>query len=312
MEFTVQYFDPSEMSDGCTIQVVGRRGAGKTLVAADLLWYKRHLKHGICMSATESSNNFWEQYIPYNFVYGEWDPRVVDELRLVQQQKPKGPDRLPQDGAFAIFDDLMFDKKFGTHPSTRRLMMNGRHEKIFTIISAQWALGFTPEIRAQFDYIFICGDPLVQNQLRYYDHYGSVFPTFKDFKTVFEKCTENNEVLVLRQNAKSKDISKWVSFYRATPNLRFHVSTPEIWAYGLKCKEEEEARRRASGASVDMSRWGEAASITHVRKAYPDGSVEEGGDEEEGVESTEDLYVSMQRKAADRRRRDILARRRDV
>lgn len=145
MNIDIRYWDPCQMKDGAVVLVVGRRGSGKSTVAEDLMSYKRNVKRGVCISATEKSNSFWHKHIPSCFIHYAYDDSITRDLFKMQKKVKKQTGRV--EPAFAIYDDLMFDKAFVKSKWTRRVFMNGRHDGIFTIVTAQWLMDVPPDLR---------------------------------------------------------------------------------------------------------------------------------------------------------------------
>jgi hypothetical protein len=54
--------------------------------------------------------------------------------------------------SFCVLDDVLYDRAF-FKSKQRQLLMNGRHDKIFTVISAQYLMDLAPSLRAQVDYV---------------------------------------------------------------------------------------------------------------------------------------------------------------
>lgn len=123
MNVDIKYWDPSQMRDGAVVLVVGRRGAGKSTLAEDLMSYKRNVKRGICVSATEKANPFWSKHIPQCFIHYDYDENITKDLFRMQRKVKKKIGHV--EPAFAIYDDLMFDKSFVKSKLTRRVFMNG-------------------------------------------------------------------------------------------------------------------------------------------------------------------------------------------
>ncbi|CAK9115451.1 Uncharacterized protein 015R [Durusdinium trenchii] len=216
MNFNIDYFDPSKMRPGAVVLVIGRRGSGKSTLSADILSYQRHCKRGVCVSATELANPFWSRHIPRCFIHHEYRDKITQDLFKTQK---KVKDRLGHnEPAFAIFDDIMFDKKFIKSVMTRRVFMNGRHDGIFTLVTTQWIMDVPPDLRANVDYVFILRDNI----------------------RVMKQLTQGREAMVIDQGSLSYNISDSVSFYKATPDLRYRLGAPEYWAYsaGLALREE--------------------------------------------------------------------------
>lgn len=123
MNVDIKYWDPSTMREGAVVLVIGRRGSGKSTVAEDILSYRRNVKRGVCVSATEKANPFWGKHIPPCFIHYEYSDDITRDLFKMQRKVKKKTGEVQP--AFAIYDDLMFDKSFVKSKWTRRIFMNG-------------------------------------------------------------------------------------------------------------------------------------------------------------------------------------------
>ena len=269
MNLNIKYWDPSSMRPGAVVLIVGRRGSGKSTVAEDLMSYKRDFKRGVCISATERSNQFWSKHIPKCFIHYNWSESITADLfRMQKKVKKKLGFHEP---AFAIYDDLMFDKSFVKSKQTRKVLMNGRHHGIFTIITAQWLMDVPPDLRANVDYVIVLRDNIKVNRERVYTYFAGVFPTFAAFDQVMMHCTNNHECMVLDQTSLSYNIPDCVFFYKATPDLSYKVGAPEYWAYSGDTAEASEGEEEEDDEDAEARR---RASVYKVNKRYHRGAHE--------------------------------------
>ena len=261
----IGYWDPSRLREGAIVLVVGRRGSGKSTLAADILSYQRGVKRGLVISATERSNEFWGRHVPACFIHYQFDDKLIQELFDMQQ---KSKDQLGKaEPAFCVLDDLLYDTKFTRSKMVRRLLFNGRHSNIFTLITSQYLVGLGPELRGNVDYVCAMQDNIVANRERLYINAGGVFPTFKEFDEVMKACTENRETMILDQTNLSYSISDCVKFYRATAGLRFRVGAEEYWEFSanMRGRESRDSGERAL-----------------VRKRYPAREDDDDDDDDGG------------------------------
>ena len=133
--------------------------------------------------------------------------------------------------AFLILDDCLFDNSWIKDINIRSLFMNGRHYKIMFIITMQYALGITPNLRTNIDYVFILRENYMSNRKRLYEHYAGMFPTFEMFCQVMDQCTENYECLVIHNNSKSNKLEDQVFWYKAEPHSDFKIGAEEFWQH---------------------------------------------------------------------------------
>lgn len=239
MNLDINWFDPTTMRPGAVVLIIGRRGSGKSVLAADIMSYARNCKRGVCVSATERANPFWSKHIPSCFIHHEYNDKIVKSLFSMQK---KCKERLGKvEPAFAIFDDVMFDRSFMKSQMTRRIFMNGRHDGIFTLVTAQWLMDVPPDLRANVDYTIVLRDNIRANRERVYKYFAGMFDTFAAFDEVMKQCTEDREAMVIDQGSLSHNISDAVFFYKATPDLKYKIGASEYWEYSrLKDAEEQE------------------------------------------------------------------------
>jgi hypothetical protein len=100
----------------------------------------------------------------------------------------------------------------------QELLYNGRHYKIMYILTMQFPLGITPELRSNFDYIFLLAEDYISNQKRIYDHYAGMFPSFDSFRQVFMQLTQDYGSMVIVNRGVKNSLFDKIFYYKA-PNL---------------------------------------------------------------------------------------------
>lgn len=216
------------MADDKVCVFIGKRGTGKSTLVTDILWNKRHLPAGIAMSGTEEGNGHYKQFIPDLFVYSDYNKAAVE--KIIERQK-RNLSLGKASPVFILMDDCMYDRSFMRDPCIRQLFMNGRHWKIFFMMTTQYCMDMTPMIRTNVDYVFVLRDNVRQNRENLYKAFFGVFPTFDQFCQVMDACTENYECLVLDNTSKSNDVTNCVFWYKAALRKNFRVGSPALWQY---------------------------------------------------------------------------------
>jgi len=151
--------------------------------------------------------------------------------------------------AFLILDDCMYNKTSIKDKNIRCIFMNGRHYKIFLLITMQHGLGLPPDLRSNIDYVFIFRNNIVKEREKIYNHYAGMFPTFDVFNQVMNQCTENFECLVIDNKTQSNNINDNVYWYKAQDS-NYKMCSQNLWEMqalqdqrdlmGLMNDEEEE------------------------------------------------------------------------
>jgi hypothetical protein len=220
------------MADDKVCVFIGKRNTGKSVLVTDIMYHKRHLPAGIVMSATEEGNHHYQQYIPDLFIYGDYDKDAIE--RVLERQRKLISSGKQAGGAFLLLDDCMYDKKFMKDTCIRKCFMNGRHWKIFFMLTMQYCMDLTPDLRANVDYVFILRENIIQNREKLYKSFFGIFPTFDMFNQVMNACTENYECLVLDNTSKSNRIQDCVFWYKAKLHSNFRVGSPIYWNFHKK------------------------------------------------------------------------------
>lgn len=215
-EIPIEVFDlstlPSNASDykmSPSIVMIAKRGSGKSVVCKALLHHFRDIPIGIIISPTDNLNKDYESFFPKAFIHTEYKSSIL--ARLFARQKriiAKNTERIkngkaPIDiRALLVMDDCLADKgSWVKDPLFRALMMNGRHYGITFMITMQFSLGIPPELRSNFDYVFLLADDTCSNQKRLYEHYAGIFPDFYSFREIFSGLTEDHGCMVIANKA---------------------------------------------------------------------------------------------------------------
>ena len=229
MDLKLKKFDPKTIADNRVIVFIGKRNTGKSVLVTDIMYHKRHIPVGVVMSGTEDGNGYYEQYMPGLFIYSDYKTEVVE--KIVARQKKLCKAKAANNNAFLLIDDCMYDKKMIRDKVIRGIFMNGRHWNIFFMLTMQYCMDLSPDLRANIDYVFILRENIIQNREKIYKNFFGIFPTFDMFNQVLTACTENFECLVLDNTARSNKIEDVVFWYKAKlhPPGTFKIGHPSFW-----------------------------------------------------------------------------------
>jgi hypothetical protein len=110
---------------------------------------------------------------------------------------------------FIYIDNLLpYDTAF------RKLMFEGRHHNIFTLVSLQSHRSISPGIRANIDYIFLFYYPDLGIQKEIYDTFGWAFSSFEEFQLAYVEMTKEHHCMVIdRTVSNPKSITDCVFVY---------------------------------------------------------------------------------------------------
>ena len=114
------------------------------------------------------------------------------------------------------------------------------------IVSMQYALDITPELRTCLDYVFILKENIYQNRKRLYDHYCGMFPSLDIFQQVFLPCTEDYQCMVINNTNISNKVEDIVFWYKADyeqVNKPFVMGGTDYWKFASKKQKREIIRK---------------------------------------------------------------------
>jgi hypothetical protein len=205
-----------------SIVMVAKRGSGKSVVRRAILNHFKDIPVGNIIAPTDEMNTFYGKFFADSYIHYEYKSEIIEKL-LIRQQKiiEKAKQRKLQGKkvdarAFIVMDDCLADKaSWIKDRPIRQLLFNGRHYEIMYILTMQFPLGISPELRGNFDYIFLLAEDFVSNQKRIHDHYAGMFPSFESFKQVFAALTEDFGCMVIVNRGARKSFLEKVYWYKA-------------------------------------------------------------------------------------------------
>ena len=263
MNLQLKKFKPESITDDRVCVFIGKRNTGKSTLVKDIMYHKRHLPAGIVLSGTEEGNHFYSEFIPDLFIYGDYDRDAIERV-MARQRKLVGAGK-QNCGAFMLLDDCMYDSKFLKDTCIRQCFMNGRHWKIFFMLTMQYVMDLPPALRANVDYVFILREPYINNRKRIWENYAGMFPNFESFAQVMDQCTENYECLVIDNNSKSNKLQDQVFWYKAAKHGDFRLGSKEFWELSKNIVSDDEddepynpdsgRKKNAQKISVRKSKW---------------------------------------------------------
>lgn len=216
-------FKLKQMSEHPAIVMIAKRASGKSWVTRDIIYFFRHLPCGAIIAPTDRLNSFYKFFFPDLYIHYDITETIFTKIigrqimikaeckeRIKQGKKPISTSTI------IVMDDCLADKKkWEKMQPITELLMNGRHYDITYILTMQTPLGIHPELRLNFDYIFLLKEDSGINLKKLHMNYASVFKTQSAFEQVFEKCTENFKSMVVNNRANTTNIQDKVFWFKA-------------------------------------------------------------------------------------------------
>ena len=213
------------------IAIIAKSGSGKSWVIREIMHYMQDIPCGVVIAPTDKMTGFYNDFLPPTFIHHEYREDIIPKLlqrqkRVLEknkQRKKKGK-KLIDPRAFLIMDDCMSSKHLWLKdPCMLSIFNEGRHYQITFILAMQYSLGIQPELRSNFDYIFLLGEDFVNNRKKLYEHYAGMFPTRSLFDQVFLQVTDDYGTMVINNRLRTSKIRKKVFWYKAKKRENFSV-----------------------------------------------------------------------------------------
>lgn len=252
VSLTLKKFDMKTVPSNASIVLLGKRNTGKSTLVKDTLYHHRNIPYGQVISPTDKANPFYSNFVPKRLIHPEYDRQIIKKFQERQERaKEKFGNAVGENKkdyrAFIILDDCLANNSWQKDVEMRSLLMNGRHYGIMLLITMQYPLGVGPQLRTNFDIIFILRENIIGNRKRIYDNYAGMFPSFESFCQVMDTCTEDYECLVINNLSQSNDITEQVFWYKADLHENYRLCHPQLWINNdaflrgkLKPEEDEE------------------------------------------------------------------------
>jgi hypothetical protein len=247
MNFQIKKFNIETLRDRCEmdsrkspmIVIIGKKDTGKSFLVRDILCNTQSaFPIGTVISGTEVANEFFQHMVPSKLIHDKYQPEIVMGVikRQLGAKTARNGDKNKSGGnssidtrAFLILDDCLYDATWIKEESTRYVFMNGRHIDLMTIITMQYPLGITPNLRTNVDFVFILRETILGNRRRIYENYAGMFPTFEMFCQFMDQCTENFECLVICNGVQSNKLEDQVFWYKASDHPSFRMCSDSLW-----------------------------------------------------------------------------------
>lgn len=203
---------------GSKIVVIGKAGTGKSTLIRYLLFLKRSIiPVGVVVSGTEASSGFYSEVFPPLFIHDEYDEEIIQ--KFIKRQKYANEYIPNNPWAVLLLDDCTEDKKIFSSKWQQSLFKNGRHWKLFYILSLQHSTDIPPSIRTNVDGVFIFRETGENNLKNIYTNYAGVIPSFEIFKAYMSQVTGDYTALYIDNAA--QDSGEWHEhvYYWKVPQL---------------------------------------------------------------------------------------------
>jgi len=271
-KFQILEFDLKDMVMDPAIVMIAKRGTGKSWITRDIIYHYRHIPGGAVIAPTDKLNSFYKFFFPDIYIHYEIKPEVLSKILARQQlmidkakdKKKKGIKVDPS--GILIMDDCLSQKKtWAKDQNITEILMNGRHFRLTYVLTMQTPLGITPDLRLNFDYVFLLKEDSHINKKKLYENYASMFPSLAYFEKVFTECTRDFCSMVI-DNRKPTDTVQEKVFWFKAKDRKFTFGSKKFVGIHKKYYDPEFLRKRVAEQLCDNARlFGKKKNEVEIR-----------------------------------------------
>jgi hypothetical protein len=263
MKLKLKRFDISRITPDKIVVLIGKRNTGKSYIVRDIMYNNKDLPIGTVISPTEMANKFYGEMIPKVFIHEEYTPKLLENVIIRQkmimkqvnkEKKTKGYSNIDP-RCFLVMDDCLYDNDWVKDKNIRSIFLNGRHYKIFFIMTSQYVMGITPILRSNIDFTFILRENIMSNRM---------LPTYEAFCSVLDNTTENYECLVIDNTTKSNKLEDQIFWFKAEERPNFKLGASQFWL-----GNDADSSDSDSDEEFNMSKFKKKSNINlNVKKTH--------------------------------------------
>ena len=214
-------FKLNRMVNNPSILIIANRGSGKSWLIRELMRHFSEISAGAIIAPTDRMNPFYRYFFPQQCIH--YDIRdqllrgILDrQCKMITKSKQakSGADKIDPQALLVMDDCLARKRSWAKDSDITEVLMNARHYKLTYILTMQTPLGVTPDLRLNFDYIFLLKDDSTINKKKLWDNYASMFHKFNTFEQVFDQCTKDYGCMVIDNRKPADNINKKIFHFK--------------------------------------------------------------------------------------------------
>ena len=214
-QIPIRQFNLDQLCPNPQILIIAKRGSGKTVLVSSIIKYleKTGCKPGVIISPTDKRCPLLSTEHPSHTIKYEVNNELIGSVLSRQETMIK--QKVDARTSLVLDDCINSNKTWTKDDKIMEMFFNGRHYKLSTITAVQYPLGFSPELRSNFDYIFILAEDFTSNIKRIYEQYAGMFPTLDAFRQAFKVLTQDYGAMVIVNRGPHADFLDKVFWFKA-------------------------------------------------------------------------------------------------
>lgn len=255
------------------IVIIAKRGSGKTWVCRSLLDHFRDIPAGIIISRTESKDPFFSSFFPETFIYDDYNPIIFHKIlerqvKIMGKAKQKALEGKKIDTRFLLLmDDCLANcKEWSKDENLKEILFDGRHYHITYVLTMQQPMAIAPDLRSNFDYVFLMYTDIISEQKKFYEHYAGMFDSQFQFKNVYEKLTDDHGCMVLKKRNAGKLLTDKIFHYKSSDISPPRFGCRQFQAFHDKNFDKNWTKKKADAIIDPMSLFTKRKPTIRIQK----------------------------------------------
>lgn len=165
--------------------IIGGRCQGKTTLAKNIISIAKP-KSVVISGAKDAKGELIDMF------YTKLSPKkdLMGQINEIMNKKDRGHTLIWIRGI-----DLIDNKIFKTK-TFEKLLFNSRSYNLSVIIEMQHSYSLGPELRTNFDYVFLAREDYINNQKKNFEYYLGLYPSYASYKKVNDSLKQYNFLMI--------------------------------------------------------------------------------------------------------------------
>jgi hypothetical protein len=180
----IQPFDLGKINQYGSINIIGKRGVGKSSMAAKILekYDDEFIANSLIINPKEKMIPFYTLKFPTAKILFDFDKKEIGKY-------------LSRTPGAIIFDECQYCH-IDSHIFSELIYNNKYYKKLFITIY-QNPLALNRNLRENLNYVFLLGEYALMTKKNLYSCYGGTFPTFDDFNQYMDSAAKEKCAIVI-------------------------------------------------------------------------------------------------------------------
>lgn len=250
------------IKDNSICLLIGPRGSGKTTAISNLMFQKKDIPMVIIMSPTEPFDKSYADEVPQGIIFDHFSGSALEAIIARQRAIVSGDFQKKRsdlehtesaDSKVCVIVDGCFEGNISKSELVRNWFANTTHLKMLSIVSMQYCIFLSDELRTKVDYVFCFKTYSRREKENLHQLFFIDLINFDTFVQVFDQITEDYTALVLDETIRSSVFEEKVFFWepRLTANLRMDDA---IWQHSQSSNVFESKEQIDGKLSMDEMR----------------------------------------------------------